>query len=91
MSQKNNAVEVFRGNLTRMQGEFKLVLPEGVTPEKFTRVVMTAVQSSPHLLPYLNNDEGQKAMIAASMRCAQDGLMPDNREAAFVAFNGKPQ
>lgn len=85
------SIDIFRGTLKKMEGEFALVLPKGVTPETFTRVVMTAVQSEPTLMPHLNTDQGQRAMIAAAMKCAQDGLMPDKREAAFVVYKGQPQ
>lgn len=85
------SIDVFRGTLKKMEGEFALVLPKGVTPETFTRVVMTAVQSEPTLMPHLNSEQGQRAMIAAAMKCAQDGLMPDKREAAFVVYKGQPQ
>ncbi|WP_300157125.1 recombinase RecT [Solidesulfovibrio sp.] len=85
------SIDVFRGTLKKMEGEFALVLPKGVTPETFTRVVMTAVQSEPTLMPHLNTDQGQRSMIAAAMKCAQDGLMPDKREAAFVVYKGQPQ
>jgi hypothetical protein len=42
-----NPVAVIRQNLTQMAPEFKAALPAHVSVEKFTRVVMTAIQNTP--------------------------------------------
>lgn len=61
--------------------QFRMVLPAHIQPDKFQRTIMTAVQSDPSLL----NVDRQSLMLAC-MRAAQDGLLPDKREAALAVF-----
>lgn len=70
-----------RDLIIQMGPQFKLALPKHVSAEKFSRVVQTAVMQSPDLL---NAD--RTTLLAAAMRAAQDGLLPDGKEAAFVTF-----
>lgn len=81
-----NPLTVLRQNLTQMAPELKMALPQHVTVEKFSRVAMTAIQNNPDLL---NAD--RKSLFGAIVRLAQDGLLPDGREAALVMFGGKAQ
>lgn len=81
---KANPVAVIRENLTAMAPEFKAALPAHVPVEKFTRVAMTAIQNTPDLL-----DADRRSLFGACVRLAQDGLLPDGREAALVIFNTK--
>ena len=83
---KNNPVAVIRENLNAMAPEFKAALPEHVSVEKFTRVAMTAIQNTPALV---NAD--RRSLFGACVRLAQDGLLPDGREAALVMFGDKAQ
>ncbi len=76
--------EVLRGQLVKMSGEFKMALPSHISTEKFQRVVMTAVQQDPDILL-----ADRRTLLMAATKCAQDGLLPDKREAAFVIFNTK--
>lgn len=76
--------EVLRGQLTKMAGEFRAALPKHIAPDKFNRVVLTAVQQNPDLII-----ADRRSLLMAATKCAQDGLMPDGREAAFVIFNTK--
>lgn len=71
-----------RGQLEAMREQFGMALPAHVSPEKFVRTVMTAVQANPGLL-----QADRTSLLGAAMKCAQDGLLPDGREAAFVPFN----
>jgi recombination protein RecT len=82
--QRANPVAVIRQNLTAMAPEFKAALPEHVSVEKFTRVAMTAIQNSPDLA-----QADRRSLFGAVVRLAQDGLLPDGREAALVIFNTK--
>lgn len=75
---------VLRNQLTKMAGEFKMALPQHIPAEKFARVVLTAVQQNPDLM-YAD----RRTLLMAATKCAQDGLLPDGREAAFVIFNTK--
>lgn len=75
---------ILRNQLTKMGGEFRMALPDSIKPDKFQRVVMTAVQQNPDLL-----GADRRTLLMACTKCAQDGLLPDGREAAFAIFNTK--
>lgn len=79
-------VDQIRTGLTAMTPQFAAALPKHVAPEKFVRVVMTAVQMNPDLV---NAD--RRTLYAAASRAAQQGLLPDGREGAIVTFGGKAQ
>jgi recombination protein RecT len=74
-------VEVLKSNLSKRADEFKMVLPAHITPEKFQRVIATAAIQNPQLL-----ECDRQSLLLASMKLAQDGLLPDGREAALVPF-----
>lgn len=82
----NNPVAVIRQNLTAMAPEFRAALPAHVPVEKFTRVAMTAIQNNPDL-----QGADRRSLFGAIVRLAQDGLLPDGREAAIVLFGNKAQ
>lgn len=65
-------------------GQVEQALPGNVSPERFVRVVVTAINQTPELVAV---DRG--TLFNAVIRCAQDGLLPDGREAALVIFNDK--
>lgn len=56
-------------------------LPGNVTPERFVRVAVTAIQQQPDLIA-----TRKESLFASIVKCAQDGLLPDGREAALVKF-----
>ncbi|NSZ73297.1 hypothetical protein G6L74_06010 [Agrobacterium tumefaciens] len=74
----------FRTDLEKMSDQFAAALPSHIKPEKFQRVVMTAVLSDPDVLK-----ADRKSLMESAIRAAQDGLLPDKREGAFVVFNTK--
>lgn len=76
--------DILRNQLTKMSGEFKAALPAHITPDKFARVVLTAVQQNPDLMM-----ADRRSLLMSATKCAQDGLVPDGREAAFVIFKTK--
>lgn len=82
----NSPVAVIRQNLTQMAPQFEAALPKHITVEKFTRVAMTAIQNNPDLA---NAD--RNSLFGSIVRLAQDGLLPDGREAAIVMFGNKAQ
>lgn len=82
----NNPVAVIRQNLEVMAPQFKAALPAHVTVEKFSRVAMTAIQSNPQL-----QNADRASLFGAVVKLAQDGLLPDGREAALVVFGNKAQ
>lgn len=79
-----NDYDRLRNQLDNRATDFKMALPSHITPEKFQRTVITAAQSNPELL---KADRG--SLITACMKAAQDGLLPDGREAAIVTFNNR--
>lgn len=79
-------INAFRADLESMKPQFEVALPPHVSVDRFIRVLVTAVQATPALL----NVE-QKSLLQASMKCAQDGLLPDGREAALVIFGKQAQ
>lgn len=76
--------EELRSTLDRMEPQFKKALPSQISAEKFLRIVMTAVQITPDLVR-----ADRQSFFAACMKAAQDGLLPDGREAALVIYNTK--
>jgi len=81
-----NPVAVIRQNLEVMAPQFKAALPAHVTVEKFSRVAMTAIQNNPQL-----QNADRASLFGAVVKLAQDGLLPDGREAALVMFGNKAQ
>lgn len=75
-------VEEVKNALRRLEPQFKLALPPHVSPERFVRVIITAVQQTPDLITC-----DRQSLYGAAMKSAQDGLLPDGREAALVVFN----
>ena len=75
------AVRTLREDLHKMEPQFKYALPPHIPVERFIRVIMTAVQRNPKLLKCT-----RESFFNACMSCAQDGLLPDGREAALVPY-----
>ena len=87
MSNENrSALAVVCGNIMRpeFQSQIKQALPPNVTMDRFTRVTLTAIQQNPDVA---NHD--RQSLYNSVVRCAQDGLLPDGREAALVVMAGK--
>jgi recombination protein RecT len=83
---RENPVAVIRQNLTAMAPQFAAALPKHITAEKFTRVAMTAIQNNSDL-----QNADRNSLFGSIVRLAQDGLLPDGREAAIVMFGNKAQ
>ena len=64
--------------------EFKqqvaLALPSNMRPERFVRATVTAIMQNPEVVTH------PESLFNAAIKAAQDGLIPDGREAAFVMF-----
>lgn len=84
MTAEIKTIDAVKNSLTKMSAEFKKVLPEAVSVEKFTRVVFTALQTAPALL-----EQDRASLFAACLNAAQSGLMPDGAESALVPYKGK--
>lgn len=64
--------------------QFKLALPPQMKAEKFLRVAITAVNKNADLLECT-----RQSLYQAFILSAQDGLLPDGREAAIVKYMTK--
>lgn len=84
--QKLSPTEAIRINLEKMKPQFQMALPSHINVDKFQRTVMTAVQLDQGLLECT-----PQSLYAACMQAAQQGLLPDRREAAIVKFGDKAQ
>jgi recombination protein RecT len=60
-------------------------LPKGVGIDRFIRVTLTAIQNAPKQI----EGADRLSLYNAIIRAASDGLVPDGREGALVAFNTK--
>jgi recombination protein RecT len=72
---------VLRKQLEQRADEFQMVLPSHITPAKLQRTILTAAQANPDLLAC-----DRRSFLTSCMKAAQDGLLPDGREAAIVPF-----
>lgn len=70
--------------LGSMQKQFQSTLPAHISPQKFLRAAVTAVQNTPDLQACTSN-----SVVSACQKAATDGLIIDGREAALVTFNKK--
>lgn len=81
-TQDAHPLVVLRSELEQRAAEFKMVLPAHISPDKLQRTILTSVQANPDLLKC-----DRRSFITAAFKAAQDGLLPDGREAALVQFN----
>jgi phage RecT family recombinase len=77
-------IDQIRRQLEKMSAEFEVALPQHIPVDRFKRVAITAINQNPELL-----GADRKSLFAACMRAAQDGLLPDGREGAFVVYKNK--
>jgi recombination protein RecT len=85
LTTKERAAE-FVAILESQRDKLAAALPEHITPEKFIRVVITAIQHAPELLKL-----DRQSLFIACLKAAQDGLLPDGRQGAIGSFNDKAQ
>ena len=64
--------------------EFAEALPSHIKPEHFQRATLTALQQNPKLI-----EVDRRSLFTALKRCAQDGLIPDGREAVLVIYSDR--
>lgn len=85
-STPKNAIQVLESQFAERKDQFLAVLPTNCTFEKFERVVKTAVIQNQDLLK-----ADRSSLFLACFKCAQDGLLPDGREAALVLYGKNVQ
>lgn len=75
--------EKFRGRLEQLRPEIAALVGKD-TVDRFVRVCLNAVQSNPKLL-----EADRRSLLLSCVKAAQDGLMPDGREAVFNIYRTK--
>lgn len=63
--------------IERQTEVFKLVLPSHVDPERFSRLTLTAVKSTPELMRCFSTEQGEATVMLAAMQAAAIGLEPN--------------
>lgn len=71
----------FRSAVDKRRSEFLSALPKDVNADRFIRTLITTAQMRPELL-----EADRRSLIASCMKAAQDGLMPDGREAVLNVY-----
>lgn len=84
MQSENPVVQVRNYLEKTMRNEIAKALPKGIDPDRFIRTVVTSVQMNPDLA-----FADRRSLIGSCMKAAQDGLMPDGREAVLNIYNTK--
>jgi recombination protein RecT len=74
------------GQIAEREHELRMVLPAHISPARFQRVLMTAAQANPDLL-----QANRASLLTAVMKAAQDGLLPDGREAVLNVYKTRKQ
>jgi recombination protein RecT len=64
------------------QNRDKVTLPQGISMEAFENVVFSATVQNPDLLT-----ADRQSLLLACLKAAQDGLLPNGRDAALVVFS----
>lgn len=72
-----------RALVLQMKSQFALALPKHITPDRFMRVALTAINKTPKLL-----ECSKDSLLAALMDCSQFGLEPDGRKAHLIPYRG---
>ena len=68
----NAPIKTLQSQINLMQNEIKKALPSVITPERFTRMVLSAISANPGLAVC-----EQKSFLGAMMQAAQLGLEPN--------------
>jgi len=81
-------INTVRDALEKMKGQFEMVLPKHLTPDRLCRIAITAIQQTPKLL-----ECDRQSLFSAIMRSAQLGLEPDGvlGQAYLIPYAGKVQ
>lgn len=87
-SEHRNPVEIVREQLNgeKMLAELRVALPSNISVVSFKQVAIAAVNKNPDLA---HADRG--SLFTSCVECAQDGLLPNGKEAALVIYKTKAQ
>jgi len=67
-----------------MKAQFALAMPKCLTPDRLTRVALTALGKTPKLL-----NCSQQSLLSALLTCAELGLEPDGRRAHLIPYGNE--
>lgn len=86
MNTTNDALVTLRHHVGGevLGAQLRKVLPDHISVDAFQRTVLTAINNNQDLI-----DADRTSLLTACVECAQDGLLPNGREAALVVFNTK--
>jgi recombination protein RecT len=84
--ERKHPIVVLRERLDARINELKAAAPPDIPPERIIRALITAAQIDPNLLACRWD-----SLWLALMRACRDGLLPDGREGAIVAYKDKAQ
>lgn len=68
---------IIRETIQRQTPALQAVLPKGLDPERFSRLVLTAVKATPDLMRCFDTPQGQTSVLLAAMQLATVGLEPN--------------
>jgi recombination protein RecT len=74
-------IVLFKEYMDQRMNELQFALPPHISPERFGRVVLTALQRKPELLKCT-----RQSLFNACLLAAHDGLLPDGREGAIAPY-----
>jgi recombination protein RecT len=63
--------------IDRQAAELALVLPSSMDPDRFARLVVSAVKSTPKLMLAFGSKQGEQSILLAAMEAATIGLEPN--------------
>ena len=86
IQQKNGGKPTIQQLIRQMEGEIKKALPSVITPERFTRITLSALSVNPKL-----GDCTPKSFLGAMMTAAQLGLEPNTPlgQAYLIPYNNR--
>lgn len=84
MSKQLAPVDDLKNSIMALKPQIKSALPAHVSVDKFARVLMTAISTTPALVQANRN-----SLFGACLKLASQGLLPDGAEAAIVTFKSK--
>jgi recombination protein RecT len=79
----SQALTTLEHEIIELAPQFATMLPPDVSPDKFREVALAAIRRMPGLVSC-----NRQSLFNALINAAQDGLMPDGREAAIVPRKG---
>lgn len=83
------AQDLVTTGMNKMESEFSKTLPAHIESDKFCRTAITTIKTNKMLADIFATEQGRKSIYGSLLKAAQDGLIPDGREAALVPFKNK--